>query len=280
MDTKPCIGFIGGGNMATSLLGGLMENGFAPTGLRVADPDSERLAGLGERFGVAVETDNTAVADWADILVLAVKPQIMRQVVQALAPRLIARPPLVISIAAGITSTAIQRWAGASIPLIRVMPNTPALVKTGMSALFAAPGLDAVQRQNGEDILGAVGQTVWVDDESELDAVTAISGSGPAYFFAFMEALQSAGEALGLPPETANQLTLQTALGAARMAQSSDVGPAELRRRVTSPGGTTERALAELETGGFAGLVAGAAEAAARRSRQLAEELGNTGSQK
>lgn len=260
--------------MAASLLGGLIGDGFPRANLRVSEPDASRRQALAGRFGIEVEADNAALTNWASCVILAVKPQRLREVLQGLAQALRNRPPLLISIAAGVRTDDILRWAGGPIPLVRVMPNTPALVKAGMSALFAGPGVSEAQRHNAEGILAAVGQTLWVERETDMDAVTAVSGSGPAYFFLMMEALQEAGESLGLAPDTARRLSLQTALGAARMALESGDEPAELRARVTSPGGTTERALAALEEGGLRTLMAKAAEAAAQRSSELADALG------
>lgn len=269
----PRTGFIGAGNMATSLLGGLIDNGWARETLRASDPDHDKRQALSDKLGIHTDPDNEALIAWADIVVLAVKPQILRRVVQSLAGALADRQPLVISIAAGVRSGDILAWADCPLPLIRVMPNTPALVKTGMSGLFAAPGVSRSGCDNAEKILAAVGETLWLENESDLDVVTALSGSGPAYFFFFMEALQAAGESLGLPPDKARQLTLQTALGASRMAHDTSNDPATLRNRVTSPGGTTERGLAALEEGGLQKLVHQAVKDAAHRASELGESL-------
>lgn len=267
------VGFVGGGNMASSLIGGLIEDGYPRDSLRASEPDAARRTALSERLDVRVEAANDDLAQWADVLLLAVKPQQLRGVLHDLAETLAARQPLVISIAAGVQTADILRWAQSDIPLIRVMPNTPALVKTGMSVLFSGPGVQAEQREVADAILSAVGETLWVDDEGEMDAVTAVSGSGPAYFFLMMEALEKAGQSLGLSADTARKLTLQTALGAARMASESETPPAELRKRVTSPGGTTERALAILEAGEFRNLIDQAVAAAARRAAEIADSL-------
>lgn len=268
------IAFIGGGNMATSLIGGLIADGLSPARLVVSEPRAERRAWLAERFGVVVVEDNRRAVEGADVVVLAVKPQVMQGVLEALGPSLRDARPLVISIAAGLRTDALLRWIGGSVPLVRCMPNTPALVQSGVTALYAMPEVAAAQRDLAESILRAVGITLWVDDERLLDAVTALSGSGPAYCFLLMEALQAAGERLGLPADQARLLTLQTVFGAAKMALESAEGPESLRVRVTSPGGTTERALAVFEAGGFRELVARAVAAAAERSRELADELG------
>ncbi|RMD69378.1 MAG: pyrroline-5-carboxylate reductase [Gammaproteobacteria bacterium] len=272
---NPVIGFIGGGNMAASLIGGLIADGVPPSRLWVAEPDATRRKGLEARFGVQAREDNRAVAEVADVLVLAVKPQVIREVARALAPIVQARRPLVISIAAGVRERDLERWMG-KVPLVRAMPNTPALVQSGATALHANPYVDEDQRAMAESILRAVGITLWVEEEAQMDAVTALSGSGPAYFFLVMEAMQEAGHELGLPLETARILTLQTALGAARMALESEEDVALLRRRVTSPGGTTEQALRVLEEGGIRTLFKKALKAAYERSRALAQQLGDT----
>lgn len=259
--------------MATSLIGGLIAQDHPAGRLRVVDPDTQRLAALRERFGVAVSERADAEFMAADVWVLAVKPQVMAEVATALADKLGTPPPLVLSVAAGVPSRALARWFGADVPIVRCMPNTPALIGAGAAGLYAADNVEPRQRETAEAVLGSAGITVWVEDEAALDAVTATSGSGPAYFFAFMEALQSGAEELGLDAETARRLVLQTALGAARMALESGDNPAELRRKVTSPGGTTERALTILEEGGFDMLVGEAMRAAAGRSAQISEEL-------
>ncbi len=267
------IGFIGGGNMARSLVGGLIAGGLDATRLQVAEPDAARRAELDERFGVTTSDDNGAVASAVDVLVLAVKPQVLHAVVTRLAPVLGPRPPLLISIAAGVRAESIARWLGRPLALVRAMPNTPALVRSGATALFANPEVSASQRSRAESIMRAVGQTLWIDDEALMDAVTALSGSGPAYFFLFMEALEQAAIDLGLEPGAARLLTLETAQGAARMALSSEEGPAQLRERVTSPGGTTEAALGVFAEGGFAALIGRALAAARDRSDELAVQL-------
>jgi pyrroline-5-carboxylate reductase len=268
------IGFIGGGNMARSLAGGLVDSGWAPARIRIAEPDADKREALTGMLGVACTAENPAVAEWADVLVLAVKPQVLHEVCDAIAAAVQSRRPLVVSIAAGVRSNDIERWLGGNLPVVRVMPNTPALVGSGASALFANAQVSAGQRDRAESILRAVGVTAWLDDEPLMDAVTALSGSGPAYFFLLMEAIEDAGRELGLDADTARLLTLETAFGAAKLALESDDSPAELRRRVTSPGGTTEAALAALEQGGLREVVARALRAAADRGRSLADRLG------
>lgn len=270
------ITFIGGGNMARSLIGGLVQKGFAPSAIRVSEPLAAGRDALAADFGVNVFSDNGEACAGADLVVLAVKPQVMPAVASALAPSLGHRP-LVVSIAAGIPVAALQQWLGQQIPIIRCMPNTPALVHLGTSGLYASPLVNDEQKALAEQLFNAVGIAVWLQAEIEIDAVTALSGSGPAYFFLLMEAMQSAGEALGLSPATARQLTLQTALGAATMAAQSDVGPDELRRRVTSPAGTTEKAIEAFMAGELPALVARAMTAADTRAREMAREFSPTG---
>ena len=269
------IAFIGGGNMARSLIGGLIAGGSDPNHIWVAEPNADQRELLRSRFGVHTGADNPDIATKADVVVLAVKPQVLQGVARQLAPTIQARQPLVISIAAGVREPDLRRWLGGGSPaLVRTMPNTPALVGSAASALFANEFVSEECRQQAESLLRAVGVTVWVDNESLMDTVTALSGSGPAYFFLLMEALEQASVALGLDADTARLLTLQTAFGAAKMALESAESPATLRVRVTSPGGTTEQALAILRDGGMEPLVVRALEAARHRSRELGDLLG------
>lgn len=268
------IGFIGGGNMATSLIGGLVANGTLPETIWVSDPDTPKLDALTRRFGVNAGGDNGEAASRCETVVLAVKPQIMHAVVQGLAPVLGARSPLIVSIAAGVREADIDRWAGGNMAIVRTMPNTPALVGCGATALFGNDRVDPGQRERADAILRAVGITIWVDDEAQLDAVTALSGSGPAYYFLLMEIMQAAGEAMGLDADAARRLTLQTALGAARIANESDEPPAVLRERVTSPGGTTERALVTMREGGIDKVVTDGIHGARQRSVELGDAFG------
>jgi pyrroline-5-carboxylate reductase len=269
------LGFIGAGNMARSLIGGLIADGYAAQRIWVSDVNGAALQQMAEHHGVHTVATNAEVAEHAQVLVLAVKPQMLKEVVHELAPIIQARHPLLVSIAAGITVDSIDRWAGGNAAIVRCMPNTPAMVKAGATGLFANSRVTPAQRSQAEAILRAVGLTLWVDAEAQLDAVTALSGSGPAYYFLFMEAMAEAGIALGLAPETARLLSQQTALGAGRMAIESAVAPAELRRQVTSPGGTTERAIAAFEDGGLRALVGAAMQAAAHRAAELSEQLGD-----
>ena len=270
--TAPRIAFVGAGNMAASLIGGLLAQGVAASAIRASDRGDEQRARISAEHGIETFADNAEAIRGADVVVLSVKPQVMKEVCLALAPHLEAQQ-LVISIAAGITCASLEQWLGA-VPLVRCMPNTPALLRQGVSGLYASARVNATQREHAEQLLGAVGLALWLDEEQLIDAVTAVSGSGPAYFFLLIEAMTAAGEKLGLPRETAAQLTLHTALGAARMAVASDVAASELRRRVTSPAGTTEAAIRTFQAGGFEQLVEDALNAAAQRSAELAEQLG------
>jgi pyrroline-5-carboxylate reductase len=269
------LAFIGCGNMARSLIGGLVADGWDPARIHVADADPDQLERISRTFPVLTYTQNNAAAVHADVVVLAIKPQITALVARELAETIARQQPLVISIAAGIRESALRSWLGEQTAIVRSMPNTPAMVQSGAAALYANPAVTETQRSIAESILRAVGLALWIEDEALMDAVTALSGSGPAYFFLFMEALQAAGCELGLPPQTARLLTLQTAFGAAKMALESSEDAATLRRRVTSPGGTTESAVAVLEENGFADLVTKALQAAAARSRVLADEFGS-----
>jgi pyrroline-5-carboxylate reductase len=268
------LSFIGAGNMTRSLVGGLIADGCDPSLIRLSDPDADRLQDLAHRLGVQIIQDNRTVIEDADLVVLAVKPQVLPAVAREIADRVQDQQPLVISIAAGIRTPDLARWLGADTAIVRAMPNTPALVQSGATGLFANAHVRDEQRDLAETILRAVGLTLWVEQEDQLDLVTALSGSGPAYFFLVMEALQEAATKLGLPAETARLLALQTAFGASRMALESDEDAATLRQRVTSPGGTTEQALRVLEEGGLRNLMEQALTAAARRSRELADQFG------
>lgn len=269
------IAFIGGGNMARSLISGLIADGYDAGRIWVTDPAEAKLAELRDRFSVRTTASNIEAAGAADIVVLAVKPQVLKGVVEALAATVQAAKPLVISIAAGVRECDIQRWLGGGVAIVRTMPNTPALVQSGAAALYANPTVSEEQRDLAESILRAVGLTVWVEDEALMDTVTALSGSGPAYFFLVMEALEKAAVQLGLPRDTARLLTLQTAFGAAKMALESSEDAATLRARVTSPGGTTERAITVLEQNRIRAIFEEALRAAHTRSQELATLLGD-----
>lgn len=268
LDNKT-IAFIGGGNMASALIGGLIASGVTPRQIHVGDPDAERRYALEQGCGVHTAADNAQVIENADLVVFAVKPQALPAVAQASAAAIAARRPLIMSIAAGVTTTALAGWLGGNAAIVRAMPNTPALVGCGAAGLYANASVTAEERDTASAIMGAAGEALWVEDESLMDAVTAVSGSGPAYFFLIIEAMQAAGAELGLPPADARRLVLQTALGAASMAKNGDTDAAELRRRVTSPGGTTAAALAVLEDGGIRELFKNALIAARDRGREL-----------
>ena len=272
------VAFIGGGNMATSIIGGLVKSvaGQAPQvqpdSILVSDPGDAARQQLEQQFAVQTTTDNQQAAT-ADIIVLAVKPQVMQSVVEPLREQLAQHQPLIISVAAGIDLAALSRWSGCQ-NIVRCMPNTPALLGQGATGLFASEAVTLEQRNQTDALLSPTGVTVWVQTEAEIDAVTALSGSGPAYYFLMMESMIQAGIELGLSPETAEKLTLQTAVGAGIMAQSADISPAELRRRVTSPRGTTEQAIQSFERSNLAAVVKTAMQAARDRAQELSQELG------
>lgn len=268
------LAFIGGGNMASALINGLIEDGTAPQNILVAEPDEKRREQLAARFGVRTVDDNSNAAAQADILILAVKPQVLKAVATALAPALIQKKPLCLSIAAGIRQASLQRWLGDGIPVVRVMPNTPAMIKAGASGMYAPDSINEAQRSEAEHIMRATGIALWLEDENQMDALTAVSGSGPAYFFLFMEAMEKSAATLGLPEKTAHLLVLQTALGAARMALESVTDLQDLRRSVTSPGGTTEQAINVFQSQGLEQLVDKALTAARDRSIELSTSLG------
>jgi len=268
------LAFIGGGNMAAALIGGLTKRGLASGRIVVADPSVEQLDRLVRDYGVERAADNAAAARGAEVVVLAVKPQQMRAASLALSPHLADARPLVISVAAGIPHAALARWFGAQTPVVRTMPNRPALNGFGATGLYAPPSVKAAYRALAESIMASVSATVWVEHESQMDTVTALSGSGPAYFFLFMEALEAAAHERGLPTDIAHKLTLETAFGAAQMARQSTESLAVLREQVTSKGGTTAAALEVLDAAGLRAIVAHAVAAADRRSAELAAEFG------
>lgn len=268
---KKTIAFIGGGNMATSLLGGLIDYGYDPHYLWISDHHPERLSFLREKFACHTSQDNIEAADNADIIVFAVKPNAMQEVVTQLGTTLRKRNPLIISIAAGIREARIRQWVGSDIAIVRCMPNTPALVRCGATGMHANTLVTSEQRELAEEILRAVGIVTWVQDEHMLDAITALSGSGPAYFFLVMEALEDAAKQLGLPEDMTRLLTQQTALGAARMAMESNESPHQLRQRVTSPGGTTESALKVFEEANLRSIFDKAVHAAQKRAIEIGD---------
>jgi pyrroline-5-carboxylate reductase len=269
LDRLESIAFIGGGNMAVALISGLTQRGFSGERITVADPAPEALQRLLTEYGVRPAADNAHAVQNAQVVILAVKPQFLRDVAVGVAPHL-SIGSLVISIAAGIPYTALTRWLGSRATVIRTMPNRPAFNGCGATALYAPPPVGAPQRALAEAIMSAVGTTVWVEHESQLDTVTALSGSGPAYFFLLMEALEAAAHARGLPADVAHELTLQTAFGSAQMARQSRDELATLREQVTSKGGTTAAALAVFDAAGLRDIVAAALTAADKRSAELA----------
>jgi pyrroline-5-carboxylate reductase len=268
------LAFIGGGNMAAALISGLTKRGVSADRLVVADPSQEQLIRLVRDYAVKTASDNASAVQGAEVVVLAVKPQQMRAVAVGLAPHLAATRPLVISVAAGIPHASLARWFGPQVPVIRTMPNRPALNGFGATGLYAPAAVGAAYRALAENIMAAVSATVWVEHESQMDTVTALSGSGPAYFFLFMEALEAAAHERGLPTAIAHRLTLETAFGAAQMARQSADSLATLREQVTSKGGTTAAALEVLDAAGLRAIVAHAVAAADRRSAELAAEFG------
>jgi pyrroline-5-carboxylate reductase len=269
------ITFIGGGNMAGALITGLLQKGYDPTAIGVVEISAESRAQLSEKFGVATYEEISAAAVAADIIVLAVKPQQLHGVAVQLQGHLDDK--LIISIAAGVRSADLSSWLGGHGVIVRAMPNTPAMVLAGVAGLYALPGVPEHQRRQAETILGAVGTTLWTEREEQMDAITAISGSGPAYVFLLIEALQEAAVELGFSLEEARTLSVETFLGAAKLASQSGEGAATLRARVTSKGGTTERALLVMEAAGVKRIIAQAAQAACERSRELGDELGKMG---
>jgi pyrroline-5-carboxylate reductase len=268
------LAFIGGGNMAAALISGLTKRGLAAERIVVADPSGEQLTRLVGEYGITAAADNVSAATDAEVVILAVKPQQMRAVAVGLAPRLALSKPLVVSIAAGIPHAALVRWFGAQVPIVRTMPNRPAFNGFGATGLYAPTSVGPAYRALAEAIMAAVSATVWVEHESQMDTVTALSGSGPAYFFLFMEALEAAAHERGLPNDVAHKLTLETAFGAAQMARQSNEPLSTLREQVTSKGGTTAAALDVLDAAGLRAIVAHAVAAADRRSAELAAEYG------
>ena len=268
------IAFIGGGNMARSLIGGLLKRGQAAESIAVSEPFAATAEALVRDFGVAVHSDCASAVAGKTVWLLAVKPQMMREVCESLRAQADACVPLVISIAAGISLASLRQWLGAKAKLVRSMPNTPALIGAGITALFAESDVNEAQRSSAQELLNAAGASVWVESEALMDAVTATSGSGPAYFFLMIEAMQAAAIAQGLSADVARALVLNTAYGAAKMALESDEPASMLRERVTSPGGTTAAALAVFEQTGFRGHVDAAIAAATARGKTLSAQFG------
>ncbi len=268
------LAFVGGGSMAQSMIGGLLANDYDPELIRVSDPDARQREALSRDFPVMITEDNLACIDSVDVITTAVKPQNMKQVLISLHQYLKPSSQLLISIAAGIRTKDMMRWVDCDIPLIRVMPNTPALIGYGASVLFANQNVRLSQKNMAQNIMQAVGEIAWVENEDLLDAVTGISGSGPAYFFRFIEIMINAAQKNGLDPELSKNLVLQTALGAAQLAKNSNLSAGELREQVTSKRGTTEAALNFMENSRIEAVLEDAISAAIARSKELASELG------
>ena len=271
---KPRLAFIGGGNMAKSLIGGLIDKGFSSRCISVSDPVEKNLDQLNRKFGIATTSDNSIAAKDVDLIVLCVKPQILESVCKELQASLNQTPPA-ISIAAGIPLSLLMDWLGEDTPIIRCMPNTPALVQSGAAGMFANQKVDKKLRNLAEEIFDAVGLCCWLEKEEDIDLVTAVSGSGPAYFFLFMEAMEKVAIDLGLNQEISRKLIIQTVLGAAKMAAESDMNPSELRSCVTSPGGTTEKAVNAFLEGDIMGLFNKAMNKALERATEMAKEAEN-----
>ena len=267
------IAFIGGGNMARSLIGGLVATGMSNKDISVSEPKADLREKLTKDFGVNALEENASAVMGVNVIVLAVKPQILQEVVIPLGNLIAEARPLLISVAAGVTCSSIERWFGSQPALIRVMPNTPALIGAGISALYANSNVSDDQRALAEKIMAAVGKTIWIKEETLMDAVTAVSGSGPAYFFYVMQAIYDAAVREGLDTQTARLLTLETALGAARLALASTEDPGNLQAQVTSPGGTTEAAIKVLNDSGVRDTLQQAVSAARARGGELAKLL-------
>jgi len=271
------IAFIGGGNMASALIAGLANKLTAGANIHVADPNAEALARLHQQFGVTTASGADAAVSAADVIVLAVKPQSMREVAAQLLPLVDkTRQPLIVSIAAGIRIEDLSRWLGGYGAIVRCMPNTPALIGMGITGMACTAGVSSQQKQAADDILRAVGPTVWLDDESQIDAVTAVSGSGPAYVFYFIEAMQQAAQEMGLSADQGRQLALATFAGASQLAVQSTEPVSLLRERVTSKGGTTYAALTSMEASGVKGAIIQAMKAAQQRGKEMGDELGSS----
>jgi len=270
------VSFIGGGNMGAALIRGLIARGLPAQNIAVGEPVAARRTTLAQEFGVRVTDDNVQAVQGADVVVLAVKPQDMAATVQSFADAFRKRAPLLLSIAAGIRVADIQAWSGPGVPVVRAMPNRPALNGAGATAIYAPAGLVEAHRRLAEQVLGASGTTVWVRDEHSLDVVTALSGSGPAYFFLLAELMTDAAVGLGLERDSARELAIQTLFGSGRMARESDGDLQRLRAEVTSKGGTTEAALRSFDAANLRDIVAAALKAATDRAGELAQGFGKT----
>jgi pyrroline-5-carboxylate reductase len=263
--------FVGGGNMASALIGGLLKRGFAATNINVVELNLDSCMRLHNEYGVSASADLAAGVAQSEFIVLSVKPQQLQELALQLAPKLTGQ--LIISIAAGIRASDLARWLGTE-NVVRAMPNTPALIRSGITGLYALPAVGTEHRHDAHTIMAAVGNTLWLDSETMMDAVTAVSGSGPAYVFYFIEAMQLAACELGFNPQDARRLVLDTFMGAVKLAEASDVEVGELRSRVTSKNGTTERALLSMESKDVQHNIVSAVHAAALRSAEMGVELG------
>ena len=274
MENKTVIGFIGAGNMAYALIKGLLNNGFNANQINISDSNEELLRNRESELKVSTYSDNASLLSNSDVIFFAVKPQVLSNVCLEL-KGIVKSKHLFVSIVAGIRSSDINRWLGGNFSLIRTMPNTPALFQAGVTGLFANELVDNEQKSLVSSILSSVGECFWVNEEKLIDAITAISGSGPAYFFLLMESMKQAGIALGLDEEIANSLSIQTAYGASLMANKTGKDSRTLRAEVTSPNGTTQSAIESFQDQNFEGIVANATRAAYDRARELSNELGN-----
>ena len=274
------LGFIGGGNMASSLIGGLVNNSdqqdLTPQDIMVYEPNAEKAEQLRAQFNIQLATDNTQLIEFANVIVIAVKPQVLQNVLEPLTQAFKSKKPLIVSIVAGIRSNSIEQWLDDEYAIVRVMPNTPALVGAGASGLYANQKVNDEQKTTTETLLNAVGMCRWVDQENDIDSVTALSGSGPAYFMLFIKSLIDAAEAAGLDKKTAKDLALATASGSTELIANSEDSLQTLIDNVTSPGGTTEQALLSFDNDKLSTIVGSAFEAARRRSEELADQLGKT----
>jgi pyrroline-5-carboxylate reductase len=274
--TSEKIAFLGGGNMGRALIGGLLQQGTRSEHIAVGEAYEAARAALARDFGIAATADNTVAIDGAAVVVLAVKPQDAGTVLTPLAPLFQRHRPMLVSVCAGLRIAALESWCGGNIPVVRSMPNRPALVGAGATGLFAAAGVSAAHRAKAQAIMGAVGAVVWVPTEDALDVVTALSGSGPAYFFLLAELMMQAAMDLGLDADAARRLAVATLHGAGSLAHAGDGDLARLRAEVTSKGGTTEAALKVMQAADLRGIVARALDAATQRGREMAEQFGNT----
>jgi len=272
MQQQPIIGFIGAGNMAGAIIDGMLASGYPADRIWVCDRNAPKRDAFAAK-GLHTTDDNQRLIEASEAVVLAVKPQVLKQVLEPLRNAFQVRKPLVISVAASVTAEAIDRWLGGDLAVIRTMPNTPSLVMTGATGLYANAAVDASERSAIEQVFSAIGIAVWVEDEEAIHSITATSGSAPAYFFRFMEAMQKAAETAGLDAETAQKLIVQTAMGAARMVEQTGQTPAQLRQKVCSPKGTTEQAILSFEQDQIDAVVARAMQACIDRSKVLSREL-------